>query len=85
MKRLRAIRRWAGLAVAVACWWLAVGATALAAGHTNINNEEITKSAGASKYVASYGVVLLGIGLGLLVVCNSARRRDREKPEKYGE
>jgi hypothetical protein len=83
MNRIRAIWRRASLVAAAALGWLAVGGMALAQG--KINNEELTKSAGPSKYVASYAIVLLGIGLGLLVVCNSARRRDRAKPEQYGE
>ncbi len=31
----------------------------------------------------SYGVVLLGICLGMLCVCRMARRRDRARPEQY--
>ncbi len=33
----------------------------------------------------SYGLVLLGIGLGVMVVCRSARRKDRPKAEGYDE
>ena len=40
---------------------------------------------GANQYLVSYAIVLLGVGLGLLLVCNSSRRRDRAAPEKYGE
>ena len=80
MKRLRAIRRYVGLAGAAALGWLALSGTALAA-----EAEPASSGGGANKYLASYGIVLLGIGLGLLFVCNSARRRDRAKPEQYGE
>ena len=36
-------------------------------------------------YGLPYGVVLMGVVLGLLFVLNSSRRRDRAKPEVYGE
>lgn len=84
MKQLRAIWRSMGLAAVAACTWLALQGTALAAGGP-VDNEALTKDPGGSKYVASYSVVLLGIGLGLLFVCNSSRRRDRAKTEQYGE
>ncbi len=40
---------------------------------------------GRNLYLASYFIVLLGIFLGLVVVCNPSRRRDRPKPESYGD
>lgn len=42
-------------------------------------------SGGRNLYLASYFIVLLGIFLGLVVVCNPSRRRDRPKPESYGD
>jgi len=81
MKRLRAIRRWSGPAAAFG--WLALAGAPLA--RAAAAAEQAAPSSGANKYLASYAIVLLGIGLGLLFVCNSARRRDRESPEKYGE
>jgi hypothetical protein len=33
----------------------------------------------------SYALVIFCIGLGLAVVLNSAKRRERAKPEVYGE
>ncbi|MCS7303991.1 MAG: hypothetical protein NZ602_02640 [Thermoguttaceae bacterium] len=42
-------------------------------------------SGGRNLYLASYFIVLLGIFLGLVVVCNPSRRRDRPKPEAYGD
>ena len=36
-------------------------------------------------YVVPYALVILCIGLGLAVVLNSAKRRERAKPEVYGE
>jgi hypothetical protein len=40
---------------------------------------------GASIWVWAYILVILGIALGMLVVCKSSGRRDRAKPEAYGE
>jgi hypothetical protein len=52
--------------------------------------EEVTSSSGgggggggARAYVVPYFAVILCIGLGVLVVCRSARRRERPKGEKY--
>lgn len=39
----------------------------------------------APGYSLPYGVVMMGIVLGLLFVLNSSHRRDRAKPEVYGE
>jgi len=44
-----------------------------------------SSSGGRNLYLASYFIVLLGIFLGLVVVCNPSRRRDRPKPESYGD
>ena len=36
-------------------------------------------------WVLSYALVLLGIGLGMLIMLRSSRRRERAKPEQYAE
>jgi hypothetical protein len=36
-------------------------------------------------YVMAYGLVILGIALGMLFVCRSSNRRERAKPEQFGE
>ncbi len=41
--------------------------------------EESESGGGASMYVVPYVVVILGIGLGLFVICRPSRRRDRPK------
>lgn len=41
------------------------------------------KGGGGGSYVQCYGLTILGIALGLLLVCNSSKRREREKPEGY--
>jgi hypothetical protein len=84
MNRFRAIWRRAKVLVAAYCCWLALQAAALAA-PVPPGGAKPADSGGTNQYLASYGIVLLGIGLGLLFVCNSARRRDRAKPEQYGE
>ena len=79
MNRIRAI--WHHVlvtAVTVACWAVLHG---VAWGQ----EEEEAKGGGASCYVLSYMLAILCIALGLLVVCRSSRRRDRAKPEQFGE
>ncbi len=71
-------RRLRFLAYAALCW-LAAGATAWAQAPGQQPAEE------APPYVVSYAVVILLIGLCLAVVLNSSKRRDRAKPEVYGE
>jgi hypothetical protein len=36
-------------------------------------------------YVMAYMIVIFGIALGMLLVCRSSNRRDRAKPEQFGE
>jgi hypothetical protein len=72
-------RRLRYLAYACMCW-LAAGATALAA---PVPTQQPAEE--APPYVVSYALVILCIGLGAAIVLNSAKRRDRAKPEVYGE
>jgi hypothetical protein len=71
-------RRFRILAHSGLCW-LAAGAAALA----QAPGQE--KPAEAPPYVVPYALVILCIGLGVTIVINSARRRDRAKPEVFGE
>ena len=41
------------------------------------------KSSGGVAWVLPYAFVILCIGLGVFVVCRSARRKERAKPEQY--
>lgn len=75
MNRLRSIWRTMGPTAAACACWLAAHGTALAA--------EAEKGPSASSWVQSYGVVLLAVVLGMLGVCLSSRRRDRDKPQTY--
>jgi hypothetical protein len=56
----------------MACW-AALGGTALAEGDKG----------GPTSWTFPYALVMLFIGLGLLMVLNPTRRRQREKPEQY--
>ena len=75
MNYLRSIWRRLKPPAAVAACWLAVYGTALAG--------EAKEKEGGGSWMPSYGVVLLGIVLGMLGVCLTSRRREREKPETY--
>ncbi len=77
---LNSARRFRFAAYAVACW-LAAGATALA----QAGGAEEKTEAAPPPYVVPYALVILSIGLGLAVVLNSSKRRERAKPEVYGE
>jgi len=73
-------RRFRFAAYAAGCW-LAIGAVALAqAGKAGEKTE-----AEPPAYVVPYALVILCLGLGLAVVLNSSKRRERAKPEAYGE
>ena len=67
------------LTVAAVCWLAACG-PALAAADT-----EGKKGGGATAWTMPYFVVVLGVALGMMLVCRSARRRDRAKPQTYGD
>ena len=60
--------------MAAVCW-AAVYSTALA--------QETEKKSGGGSWMLAYGLVFLGVGLGMLLVCRSSRRRDRLKPTMF--
>jgi len=80
MNRPRSIVRTLRILTFAAVCWIAVQATALAK-----PPEEDPGAGGVWKWMLAYLLVLLGIGLGLLVVLRTSGRRDRAKPEAYGE
>jgi hypothetical protein len=79
MKSLRSAWRVGRAVCCAVAGWLVLCGVALAQGP---KKEE---SADTGSYVVSYFLVLLAIGLGLLVICRPAGRRDRAKPEQYDE
>ncbi len=62
--------------LAILCW-VSFSGIALAA------EGESGESYGSSIWVLPYAYVILCVGLGMFVVCRSARRKDRAKPEPY--
>ncbi len=59
------------------------GTAVLAQGTTSAPAQSSTTGTGA--YVFGYGLIMLGIVLGLLFVCRTSSRRDRARPEVYGQ
>jgi heme/copper-type cytochrome/quinol oxidase subunit 2 len=62
--------------------WLAVYGVVLAQ-QPGEKKEEPKLNSGT--YVMAYMVVIFGIALGMLLVCRSSNRRERAKPEQFGE
>jgi len=79
MNRFRSVWRTVKCLAVSAVGWLAIHGTALAAA------EEPESGGGAPKWVVSYALVILGVGLGLAVLLHPSKRRDRARPEVYDE
>ena len=77
MSYLRSIGQTLKTLAAVVICWTAVHSTALAQASEEKGSKE--------KWVLSYFLVIMGVSLGMLVVCRSSRRKDRAKPESYSE
>ena len=58
------------------CCWISTQGLALAA-------ESSDSGGGGVAWVLPYAFVILCIGLGMFVVCRSARRKERARPEQY--
>jgi hypothetical protein len=61
--------------------WLAVSGVAWA----QPPKKEETPTLNSSTYVMAYILVIGGIALGMLLVCRSSNRRERARPEQFGE
>lgn len=79
MRHLQLFFRGGRLAFLTLAGWLAVHGTALAQGLPKKEDN------GGGSYVFSYFLVILGVGLGMLLVCRASNRRDRARPESYDE
>lgn len=79
MRSWRSIVRGVSTLLTAAVLWLGVYGTALARPAA-----EEKEGKGAS-WVPSYLIVVFGVGLGMLLVCRSSRRRERARPETYEE
>jgi hypothetical protein len=77
-------RMWRGgrMAFFALATWLAVSGVAVAQAQQPKKEEPQLNS---STYVMAYILVIFGVALGLLLVCRSSNRRERAKPEQYGE
>jgi hypothetical protein len=82
MRYLPWICRPCKLALFAVAGWLALHGAALAA---PVAEEAEQKSDGGGSYLLSYALTGAGIVLGLLFVCRTSRRRDRARPEQFGE
>ncbi|MBN2473421.1 MAG: hypothetical protein JXB62_02340 [Pirellulales bacterium] len=80
MNRLRSIWQTLRSLTAMAACWAVMGGAAWARGGPG---QEESEGGGVTAWTLPYGLVILGIALGMMLVCRSARRRDRAKPEKY--
>lgn len=78
MSRIRSVWQTVKCLALSATAWLAIHGTALAAA-------EEEESGGAPKWVVSYALIILCVGLGLAVLLHPSKRRDRAKPEVYDE
>jgi heme/copper-type cytochrome/quinol oxidase subunit 2 len=78
-------RMWRGVRIAffALAGWLAFQGAAWAALTTAPSNPAEKLNSGT--YVMAYGLVIFGIALGMLFVCRSSNRRERAKPEQFGE
>jgi len=80
MSRLKTLWRTARLLAFAATSWLGLLGTRLALAAEEAGKEAEPRG---SPYVGPYFVVALCVLLGLFIVCNPSRRRERAKPEQY--
>lgn len=66
-----------------AALWTALFGLALAQAPSGGDTTSSTDPGGGPQYVGPYFIVILGVGLGLFILCNPSRRRERAKPEQY--
>jgi hypothetical protein len=87
MRYPRMTWREAKLAFAALAGWLVSHGTALAQGALRDGMQPAAPAAGAGSsggsFVLSYTIAVVCIGVAVLFVCRSARRRDRARPEEY--
>jgi hypothetical protein len=82
MTWVRRIWRRGQIAFLALVGWLAVYGVALAQKPGEKKDEPQINSA---TYVFAYMIVIFGVALGMLLVCRSSNRRERAKPEQFGE
>jgi hypothetical protein len=72
-------------AIAVLSWLGLEGLAWAQAGGVGVPAPPQQGEGEAPPYVLPYALVILCLGLGLTVVLNSSKRRERAKPEVFGE
>ncbi|OHB70114.1 MAG: hypothetical protein A2V70_03655 [Planctomycetes bacterium RBG_13_63_9] len=72
----RALKR---LALAAVCWGTLYGPVLA----REAKKTEEKEGGGSTLWTIPYFLVILGVGLGLLVILRSSRRRDRARPQAY--
>ncbi len=77
MSYLRGFGRRVSLFLFVAVCWLMGGAQAWAQ-----QGSPTVGGRGASPWVLPYALVILGLGLGLLILCKPSKRREKAKVEQ---
>jgi hypothetical protein len=85
MVSVRQVWRGGRIALFALAGWLAVHGAALAQAPQAPAKAQGGANINSMTYVMAYGVVILGIVLGMLFVCRSSNRRDRAKPEQFAE
>ena len=83
MRTLQRVWRGGKVAFFAVAGWSIVYGIALAQGYAPNRITPVKKEPG--EFVTSYALVLLGVGLGLVLVCRASNRRDRARPEQYAE
>jgi hypothetical protein len=84
MRYLERIWRATQVALVVVAGWLAVCDAALAQ-MQGARPVKPAESVNSGAWVFAYFLAILGIVAGLLFVCRSGGRRERARPEQYGE
>jgi hypothetical protein len=73
-------RVWHGVKTAgfaSACWLTVCGVA--------VAEEQKKEEGSGGDYVLMYFLVILGVALGMLLICRPSRRRDRARPEQFAE
>ena len=77
MKPLQYLRRGVSICLLAAVCWLTIVAEVWAQqGSPTVGGQ------GASPWVLPYALVILGVGLGLLILCKPSKRREKAKVEQ---
>ncbi|NLY01737.1 MAG: hypothetical protein GXY83_37100 [Rhodopirellula sp.] len=79
LRTLRSTLSFAGLTLAIWLTTFAMTWAQEAGGQGAAEN----KASGGAAYVAPYALAILCVGIGVAIVCNPSRRRERARAEDY--